>query len=36
MDEENESLRETQFWLDQPGILEDIATARKELEDGLT
>ncbi len=34
--DEWESLQETLFWLSKPGILEDIAEARKELADGQT
>lgn len=34
--DEWESLQETLFWLSQPGILGDIAQARRELEDGAT
>jgi antitoxin YefM len=29
-----ESLHETLFWLSQPGIREDLAEARKAVEDG--
>lgn len=31
-----ESLRETVFWLSQPGVREDIAAARREVERGET
>lgn len=31
-----ESLHETLFWLSQPGILEDIAAARRAVESGDT
>ncbi len=34
--DEWESLQETLFWLSQPGILDDIAKARRELADGST
>jgi len=31
-----ESLQETIYWLSQPGIHEDIKTARRDLEEGRT
>lgn len=31
-----ESLHETLFWLSQPGARDDIATARRETQDGST
>lgn len=31
-----ESLRETIFWLSQPGVREDIAEARRDVESGDT
>ena len=31
-----ESLQETIYWLSQPGIREDIASARRDLETGRT
>ena len=34
--DEWESLQETLFWLSQPGILQDIAQARREHTDGKT
>lgn len=34
--DEWESLQETLFWLSQPGILDDVATARQEFADGTT
>lgn len=34
--DEWESLQETLFWLSQPGILDDVATARQELAAGTT
>jgi antitoxin YefM len=34
--DEWESLQETLFWLSQPGILDDIAQARRELAEGST
>ena len=34
--DEWESLQETLFWLSQPGILQDIAQARREHSDGRT
>ena len=34
--DEWESLQETLFWLSQPGILDDVARAREELEAGTT
>ncbi len=34
--DEWESLQETLFWLSQPGIMEDLATARAELSAGKT
>ena len=34
--DEWESLQETLFWLSQPGIHEDIAQARQELDAGTT
>ena len=34
--DEWESLQETLFWLSRPGILDDIAEARRELERGTT
>lgn len=34
--DEWESLQETLFWLSQPGILDDVAQARRELADGST
>ncbi len=34
--EEWESLQETLFWLSRPGILEDVAQARRELAEGAT
>jgi prevent-host-death family protein len=34
--DEWESLQETLFWLSRPGILDDIAEARRELAEGST
>lgn len=34
--DEWESLQETLFWLSQPGILDDLAQARRELAEGTT
>lgn len=34
--DEWESLQETLFWLSRPGILDDIAEARRELASGAT
>lgn len=34
--DEWESLQETLFWLAKPGIFDDVAAARRELEDGTT
>ncbi len=34
--DEWESLQETLFWLSKPGIRDDVATARRELEEGTT
>lgn len=34
--DEWESLQETLFWLSRPGILDDIAQARRELSEGST
>lgn len=34
--DEWESLQETLFWLSRPGILDDIAQARRDLADGST
>jgi prevent-host-death family protein len=34
--DEWESLQETLFWLSQPGILEDVTEARKDLAEGRT
>lgn len=31
-----ESLHETLFWLSQPGVLDDVAEADRELADGRT
>lgn len=34
--DEWDSLQETLFWLSRPGILDDVAQARRELADGTT
>lgn len=34
--DEWESLDETEFWLSQPGILDDIAEAHEDLAEGRT
>lgn len=34
--DEWESLQETLFWLSQPGVLENVAQARQELDAGTT
>lgn len=34
--DEWESVQETLFWLSRPGILDDVARARRELADGET
>ncbi len=34
--DEWESLQETLFWLSRPGILDDVAEARRELAEGST
>lgn len=34
--EEWESIQETLFWQSQPGLLNDVARAREEYEDGQT
>ncbi|NLT28936.1 MAG: type II toxin-antitoxin system Phd/YefM family antitoxin [Propionibacterium sp.] len=34
--DEWESLQETLFWLSRPGVLDDIADARQELDAGTT
>ncbi|QNO37191.1 type II toxin-antitoxin system Phd/YefM family antitoxin [Protaetiibacter sp. SSC-01] len=34
--DEWESLQETLFWLSRPGVLDDVAEARRELAEGRT
>jgi len=34
--DEWESLQETLYWLSQPGVLDDIAQARREFDTGAT
>ncbi|MGJ3510123.1 type II toxin-antitoxin system Phd/YefM family antitoxin [Enemella sp. A6] len=34
--DEWESLQETLFWLSRPGVLDDVARARQELDAGTT